>query len=39
MANKRYTTIKNDYQITFDERADIVEVNDEANAIKSGVVF
>ena len=36
MANKKFTTIKNDYCLTFDEGADIEEVDDAANAIKSG---
>lgn len=39
MANKRYTTIKNDYCITFDERADIFEVEQGGSAIRSGTVY
>lgn len=39
MANKKFTTIKNDYQITFDERADIVEIQDQGNTIKQGQMY
>lgn len=39
MANKRYTTIKNDFCLTFDERADIEEIQDQGNTIKKGQMF
>jgi hypothetical protein len=39
MANKRFTTIKNDYCVTFDERADIEEIQDDGKSIKTGTMF
>lgn len=39
MANKRFTTIKNDYQLNFDERAEVKEIFDNQSVIKSGTVF
>jgi hypothetical protein len=40
MANKRFTTIKNDFQITFDWNADIEELNDNKDSlIKTGSIY
>jgi len=35
VANKQYTSIKNDYELTFDERSDIRPVADDDDSIKS----
>lgn len=40
MANKRFTTIKNDFQITFDSNAEIEQLNDNKDSlIKSGQIY
>lgn len=39
MANKRFTTIKNDYCIAFDGQAGIEEVPEANSRIKSGIVY
>lgn len=40
MANKKFTTIKNDFCITFDYNADIEQLDDNNNSmIKAGSVY
>lgn len=40
MANKRFTTIKNDFQITFDQNAEIEALQDNKDSlIKSGQIY
>ena len=39
MANKKYTSISNDYQIIFDRNSDIVEVEDDIKIQEQGFCF
>lgn len=40
MANKKFTTIKNDFCVTFDYNADIEQLDDNNNSmIKAGSVY
>jgi replication factor A1 len=39
MANKKYTSIKNDYCITFDRNSEIKEVEDDENIRSQGFSF
>lgn len=39
LANKKFTSIKNDYCLTFDQNADIVEVGDDAMIKRQGFSF
>ena len=40
MANKRWTTIKNDFQISFDQWAEIEQLDDGKDSlIKSGEIY
>lgn len=39
IANKKFTSIKNDYCLTFDQNADIVEVDDSNDIDKQGFSF
>lgn len=39
LANKKYTSIKNDYCLTFDQNTDIVEVEEDNQIKKQGFSF
>jgi replication factor A1 len=39
MANKKFTAIKTDFCLTFDERANIVEVKEDNRIGKHGFTF
>lgn len=39
LANKRYTSIKNDYCLTFDQNADVVEADEDNSIKKQGFSF
>jgi len=39
LANKKFSSIKNDYCISFDNHSDIVEVDDDMEIKKQGFCF
>jgi len=39
IANKKFTSIKNDYCLTFDQNAEIQEVEDDRHIEKQGFAF